>query len=168
MRVRPWNDPWKLAGNEDISVLGSRTQYELCQPEICPPDIMTHRQNDIDHGCSAMAWWSSSSRYSCWCSLTHATHPNIVLDKGSPPSLPPSVPSALHACNSAGTPQSSIWFLSGPFFEARWTPKALFSVYGWQRALSCCGTSVIIVFRRCVSVCVRVCVCERALSAVRF
>lgn len=167
MRVRPWNDPWKLAGNEDISVLGSRTQYELCQPEICPPDIMTHRQNDIDHGCSAMAWWSSSSRYSCWCSLTHATHPNIVLDKGSPPSLPPSVPSALHACNSAGTPQSDSYL--GHFSRPGGRPR-LCSVFmagsvlcpAVEPASSLCSDAA------WICVCVRVCVCERALSAVRF
>lgn len=81
------------------------------------------------------------------------------------PSLPPflcaiSAP-RMHFCR-----HPSIWFLTGAFFEARWTPKALFSVYGWQRALSCCGTSVIIVFRRCVCVCVWVCsVCTAVLSA---
>lgn len=167
MRVRPWNDPWKLAGNEDISVLGSRTQYELCQPEICPPDIMTHRQNDIDHGCSAMAWWSSSSRYSCWCSLTHATHPNIVLDKGSPPSLPLCHQRSMPVILQAPLNLIPIWAIFRGQVDAQGSVQCLWLaacfVLLWNQRHHCVQT-----LRERVCASVRVCacsVCSAVLSA---
>lgn len=51
----------------------------------CDPPAEWHRSWLRADG--TMAWWSSSSRYSCWCSLTHETHPNIASDKGRPPAL---------------------------------------------------------------------------------